>query len=72
MRNFQHKYHDRIISESPQNLQAKGQSMQEGDDESKSAAKTYLRIAWRLHCLMTIGATIDLCAHCEDHQRDRV
>ena len=39
MRNFQHKYHDRIISESPQNLQAKGQSMQEGDDESKSAAK---------------------------------
>ena len=45
MRNFQHKYHDRIISESPQNLQAKGQSMHEGDDESKSAAKTYSRIA---------------------------
>ena len=34
--------------------------------------KNYLRITWLLHCLITIGATIDLCAHCEDHQRDRV
>ena len=44
--------------------------MQAGKDESKSAAKTYLRIAWLLHSVMTIGATIDLCAHCVDHQRD--
>ena len=72
MRKVQHKYHDRYTPESPQNLQAKGQSMQEGDEESKSAAKNYLRITWLLHCLITIGATIDLCAHCEDHQRDRV
>ena len=70
MRNFQHKYHDRNISESPQNLQAKGQSMQEGDDESKSAAKNYLRITWLLHCLITSYATIDRCAHCVDHQND--
>ena len=39
MRKVQHKYHDRYTPESPQNLQAKGQSMHEGDDESKSAAK---------------------------------
>ena len=63
MRNVQHEYHYRFIAEFPQNLQAKGQSMQEGDDESKFAAKNYLCIAWLLHCLITSDATIDLCAH---------